>query len=132
MLAEKDAEAALSTVSKPKPWSMGEVNALIAKVKAGDVNGFTQSLAKLIGVDASVAAKIVGDAGGEPLAIACKAVGADRSQFTTIFLQLDYKRFGKARPISHVQTVAKIYDLLPTDKAMAAVTLWNAQGQLAA
>ncbi len=70
---------------------------------------------------ACVAAKIVADAGGEPLAIACKAVGADRSQFTTIFLQLDYKRFGKARPIAHVQNVSRIYDLVPKEKAIAAV-----------
>jgi uncharacterized protein (DUF2336 family) len=132
MLAAKDAEAALKNAAKPQRWSMGEVNALIAKVKAGDVNGFAQGLGKLIGVDQDIAAKIVADTGGEPLAIACKAIGADRSQFTTIFLQLDYKRFGKARPISHVQGVTKIYDLLPADKAMAAVSLWNAQGALAA
>jgi len=132
LLAEKDAETELRTRTKAPPWTTGEVNALIAKVKAGDINGFAQSLGKIIGVDAETAAKIVSDTGGEPLAIACKAVGADRSQFTTIFLQLDYKRFGKARPISHVQNVTKIYDLLPKDKAMAAVSLWNAQGALAA
>jgi uncharacterized protein (DUF2336 family) len=132
ILAEKDAAAALKSAGKASNWSMGEVNGLIAKVKAGDINGFTMGLAKLVGVEPAVAQKIVSDAGGEPLAIACKAVGADRSQFTTIFLQLDYKRFGKARPISHVQDVAKIYDLLPKDKAMAAVTLWNAQGAVAA
>jgi uncharacterized protein (DUF2336 family) len=132
VLADRQIEADKRATGRPAQWSIGEVNGLIAKVKAGDVNGFTQGLGKLIGVEPAVAAKIVSDAGGEPLAIACKAVGADRSQFTTIFLQLDYKRFGKARPIAHVQNVAKIYDLLPKDKAMAAVTLWNAQGALAA
>lgn len=105
---------------------------MIAKVKAGDLHGFTLALATLIGVEPVVAAKIVADTGGEPLAIACKAVGADRSQFTTIFLQIDYKRFGKARPASHVQNVSKIYDLLPQTKAQTTVSLWNAQGALAA
>lgn len=132
VLAEKDVQAARKPATKPPPWGMGEVNALIAKAKAGDINGFALALGNLIGVAPSIAAKIVSDVGGEPLAIACKAVGADRSQFATIFLQLDYKRFGKARPISHVQNVTKVYDVVPREAAQATVSLWNAQGALAA
>jgi uncharacterized protein (DUF2336 family) len=121
VLAEQDAQAARRAAMKGN-WSMGEVNALIGKLKAGDVPGFTTALAQVVGVELPVA-----DAGGEALAIACRALGADRSQFTTIFLQLDYKRFGQARPIAHVQNVSKIYDLMPKEKAMAQVSLWNAQ-----
>lgn len=131
ILAEKGAEVAHGR-AKAARSGMGEVNGLVAKVKAGDVNGFTAALAKLIGVEPAIAAKIVADAGGEPLAIACKAVGADRSQFTSIFLQIDFKRFGKARPASHIQNVSKIYDLVPQAKAQANVSLWNAQGAIAA
>ncbi|MBL8782189.1 MAG: DUF2336 domain-containing protein [Alphaproteobacteria bacterium] len=127
VLVEQDAKAAQRAATKGN-WSMGEVNSLIAKLKAGDVPGFTTSLAQVVGVELPVAAKIVADTGGEALAIACKALGADRSQFTTIFLQLDYKRFGQARPIAHVQNVSKIYDLMPREKALAQVSLWNAQG----
>jgi uncharacterized protein (DUF2336 family) len=127
VLVEQDTQAAKRAATKGN-WSMGEVNALIGKLKVGDVPGFTTALAQVVGVELPVAAKIVADAGGEALAIACKALGADRSQFTTIFLQLDYKRFGQARPIAHVQNVSKIYDLLPKEKAMAQVSLWNAQG----
>jgi uncharacterized protein (DUF2336 family) len=128
MLSAEDAAAVKRAGTKKLQWTMGEVNALIGKLKAGDVAGFTTALAQLVGVELPVAAKIVADTGGEALAIACKALGADRSQFTTIFLQLDYKRFGKARPIAHVQNVSKIYDLLPREKAVAQVSLWNAQG----
>ena len=127
VLAEQDQQAAKRATVKGH-WAMGEVNALIGKLKAGDVPGFTKALAQVVGVELPVAAKIVADAGGEAMAIACKALGADRSQFTTIFLQLDYKRFGQARPIAHVQNVSKIYDLLPREKALAQVALWNAQG----
>ena len=126
-LAERKADKA-----RPASSGMGEVNALVARMKAGDVAGFTQALASIIGVEPAIATKIVTDAGGEPLAIACKALGADRSQFTTIFLQLDYKRYGRARPISHVQSVSRIYDLLPQEKAQATVCLWNAQTKAAA
>jgi uncharacterized protein (DUF2336 family) len=131
VLAEQDVLAVKRAGAKGN-WAMGEVNALIAKIKAGDVPGFTSALAQIVGVEIPVAAKIVADTGGEALAIACKALGADRSQFTTIFLQLDYKRFGQARPIAHVQNVSKIYDLLPREKAMAQVALWNAQGAVTA
>lgn len=105
----------------------GAVNALLAKIKTGDVAGFAALLAEAIGVDAQLAAKIVGDVGGEALAIACKALGADRLQFTTIFLQLDYKRFGRPRPIAQVHTISKIFDMMPIERARAQVSLWNAQ-----
>jgi uncharacterized protein (DUF2336 family) len=129
VLAEHDAEQAKKTKhGKASNWTMGEVNALIAKAKAGEISGFIMMLAELVGVDVAVAARIAADTGGEPLAIACKALGADRSQFTTLFLQLDYKRFGQARPVSHLQQASRIYDLMPKEKAMAQLTLWNAQG----
>ncbi len=129
VLAEQGAVHAASTgKGKAAAWTMGEVNALVGKLKLGDIAGFTRALAQIIGVVPEVAAKIVADKGGEALAIACRAVGADRSQFTTIFLQLDYKRFGQARPLSHVESVSKIFDLMPKEKALAQVALWNAQG----
>ena len=78
-------------------------------------------------MDIRTATKIVSDMGGEPLAIACKAVGADRSQFTTIFMQLDFKRFGKARPMSFLDGVSRIYDAMPQAKARAMVQLWGLQ-----
>jgi len=133
MLAEHDEEQAKKPRrGKTGHWTMGEVNALIAKAKAGEISGFIMTLAELVGVEMAVAAKIVADTGGEPLAIACRALGADRSQFTTLFLQLDYKRFGKARPASHLEHASKIYDLMPSEKAMAQVAVWNAQGVRAA
>ena len=117
---------------QPLRAGAGAVNELVAKARAGDLNGFTAALGALIGVEPAVSARIVSDKGGEPLAIACKAIGADRAQFTTIFLQIDYQRFGKARPASHIQAVSKTYDLLPQASAQATVSLWNAQPALAA
>jgi len=59
-------------------------------------------------------------------------LGADRSQFTTIFMQLDFKRFGKARPMSFLDGVSKIYDALPQAKAKALVQVWNLNSELQA
>jgi len=105
----------------------GEINALVDKLKQGDVRGFTQSIAQLAGIDVKTAARIVSDASGEPLAVLAKAIGADRAQVTTIFLQLDYKRHGKGRPLAQIETVARLYDAVPSDRAISAVSLWDAQ-----
>ena len=126
VLAERDMKFA-PPAHKSSSWSTGEVQALVAKARAGDVPGFTKALEVVIGVDSKTAQRIVSDMGGEPLAIACKAVGADKSQFTTIFMQLDFKRFGKARPMSFLEGVSKIYDVLPQSKARAMVRVWNVQ-----
>jgi len=108
-------------------WSAGEVAGLIAKMRTGDLRGFTAGLAQVMGVEVPVAERVVGDAGGEALAIACRAIGADWSQFTTILRQLDYARSSSARPAANVQSIAKIYDLVSKDKAVAAISLWNVQ-----
>lgn len=131
IIAEVAAERQLKfapQAQRASTWTAGEVQALVAKAKAGDVAGFTRALEMVIGVDSKMAQKIVADMGGEPLAIACKAVGADKSQFTTIFMQLDYKRYGKARPMSFLESVSKIYDALPQAKAKALVRVWSLQG----
>ncbi|MDZ4739007.1 MAG: DUF2336 domain-containing protein [Alphaproteobacteria bacterium] len=109
-------------------WNAGEVSALVGKAKARDVPGFTKALAVVTGVDMVTAEKIVSDMGGEPLAVACKSVGADKSQFTTIFLQLDFDRFGKPRPLSFLDGVARMYDVIPQAKARAMMQLWGLQG----
>jgi uncharacterized protein (DUF2336 family) len=104
-----------------------EIDALMDKLKHGDVKGFTQSIARLAGIDVKTAARIVSDASGEPLAVLAKAIGADRTQVTTIFLQLDYKRHGQGRPLAQIETVARLYDAVPSDRAKSAVSLWDAQ-----
>lgn len=132
ILAEVAAERQMKFApqsQKASTWAAGEVQALVAKAKAGDVAGFTRALEVVTGVDAKMAKRIVEDMGGEPLAIACKAVGADKSQFTTIFMQLDYKRYGKARPMSFLEGVSKIYDALPQAKAKALMQVWSLQGE---
>lgn len=108
-------------------WRQGELNAIVAKLKQGDVKGFTEGLAKLAHIAPETAARIVSDPGGEPMVILCKAIGADRAQITSIFLQLDYKRHGKARPIAQIETIARLYDIVPADRAKSSVLLWDAQ-----
>lgn len=121
-----DKEVELNAKRKENNWRQGDISAMISKLKAGDVKGFTTALAQLAGIEPKTAAQIVSDAGGEALALTSKAIGADRSQFTSIFLQLDYKRHGRARPLSHIETISKMYDDVPTQRAKSAIAMWNA------
>ena len=117
-----------STKAAPQfQWRQGEINALVSKLKLGDVKGFTQGLAQLANIAPETAARIVSDASGEPMVILAKAIGADRAQITTIFLHLDYKRHGKARPPAQIETIASLYDAVTTDRAKSAILLWDAQ-----
>jgi uncharacterized protein (DUF2336 family) len=113
-------------------WRQGEIDALVSKLKQGDVKGFTQGLAQLANIASETAARIVSDSSGEPMVVLAKAIGADRAQITSIFLQLDYKRHGKARPLAQIETIAHLYDVVPTDRAKSAILLWDAQIRAAA
>jgi hypothetical protein len=61
------------------------------------------------------------------LAVAARALGADRSQFTALVLQLDYKRHGKARPPAVIEPAAEAFDAVSEQNARAVLALWNAQ-----
>lgn len=113
--------------SLPRPHDVNGVTGLIQRLKSGDFRGFVQGLAGLCSVSAETAARIVNDPSGEGLAVAVRAIGADRSQFTSIFLQLDFHRYGKARPLSHAQSVSRIFDLVTEARARAALRIWDAQ-----
>lgn len=123
-----EAQPKRSTKGEPVfQWRQGEINALVGKLKQGDVKGFTQGLAQLAGIGIETAARIVSDASGEPMVILAKAIGADRAHVTTIFLQLDFKRHGKGRPIAQIESIARLYDSVSADRARSAVSLWDAQ-----
>lgn len=111
----------------PRSCDVNGVMGLIQRLKSGDFRGFIQGLAGLASISVETASRLINDPTGEGLAVAARAIGADRSQFTSIFLQLDFHRYGKARPLSHAQSVARIFDLVSEAKARTALSVWNAQ-----
>lgn len=131
MLDEQKAGLAPATRSA-STWVQGEVQALVARARSGDMTGFTTALATVIGVDEATARRIVADTGGEPLAIACKAMGADRSQFTSILMQVDRAVLGQLRPLSFLEGLARIYDRLPAARARTLLQVWCLQDARAA
>lgn len=128
IMAELVAERGVKRVRPlpPQPaWTSGEVQALVAKVRSGDVEGFTKGLSAVTGVDPVTARRIVRDAGGEPLAVACKAIGADRLQFTSIVVQVDKLVSGVQRPPAFLADVARTYDSVTAQAAKAMLKVWS-------
>lgn len=128
IMAELVAERGAARV-RPFPqqptWTIGEVQALVAKARSGDVDAFTKALAVVTGVDGATARRIVNDAGGEPLAVACKAIGADRMQFTSIVVQMDKLVSGFARPPAFLADVARTYDAVTSAGARSMLKVWS-------
>jgi uncharacterized protein (DUF2336 family) len=115
----------------PKP-SGRTFNTVVHALNGAGLRAFVQELSAAAGVTPETAARIANDTGGECLAVAARALGADRAQFTSLVLQLDFKRYGKARPPSVIEPASAAFDAIDERQARAVMTLWNAQFRAAA
>lgn len=131
MLAELG-EDKIAALAPGKPAAHRPFNTLLHALSGAGLRAFVQDLAASAGVAPETAARIVNDQGGECLAVAARALGADRAQFTALVLQLDFKRHGKARPPSVIEPAAAAFDSVDEAQARAVMALWNAQFRLAA
>lgn len=104
---------------------------LLDTLRRDSVEIFTRALGEELGVDPDTAERIVGDKGGEAIALAARALDAERTQFMSMYLLLDYKRFGRARPTTHLARVEALYDSVTRDAAAASVALWQCLAQAA-
>ncbi|NWH09237.1 MAG: DUF2336 domain-containing protein [Alphaproteobacteria bacterium] len=105
------------------------VNELLKSLRAGEMSVFMQNFSALLQTTRATAKKILQDSGGEALAIAARAIGANRTEFTSLVLLTDYKRFGRARPTGHLEHVAHVYDLIGRDQAQLTVQYWDRQSR---
>ncbi len=65
------------------------------------------------------------DEGGQALALLCKAIGADRGQFTTMFLLVDYQRSKTPRPAGDLQFIASVFDNVTEEQAVNTLCFWD-------
>jgi hypothetical protein len=88
---------------------------------AADIENFTQELGETLILPARIAAQIVGDPGGEPLACATKALGmpADVFQRVLIFLPA----FGQS--VTSVYRLSRLYDRLSERSALIMLAAWR-------
>jgi uncharacterized protein (DUF2336 family) len=102
-----------------------QVSDLIETLRRDSIADFTVALGQELGVDPVTAERIVNDKGGEAIALAARALEAEKTQFMSLYLLLDYRRFGRARPASHLARVEALYDKVTRDAAAASVALWQ-------
>jgi len=83
-------------------------------------------IAHLSGVKPVTGAKILGDPGGEPLAILCKATGLGKSDLTNLWRSMrrpETAADGSVHPAW--ERVRVTYDMLAVDRAQTVLRYWN-------
>ncbi|HEX6980583.1 MAG TPA: DUF2336 domain-containing protein [Alphaproteobacteria bacterium] len=98
---------------------------LVQALRGGNVTAFTASFARLCRLDLRMARRVIFEPGGEPLAVACKSIGIDRSNFATIFL-LTRKGESKVMPSEKLQNILAFYDSLGSGQAATMLAYWRA------
>lgn len=83
-------------------------------------------IAYLAGIKPLTGAKIMGDAGGEPLAILCKATGLSRQDLENLWRSVRRPLVDAAgRTHPDLARVQMIYDMLAVDRAQTVLRYWN-------
>lgn len=120
-----EAPAIASPIGPKRVSPAARLGALIADLRAGRDEDLYARFAEMLEIEEWLSRQILEDPSGETLAIACRALDADRDQFTKLFLLLDYRKFGRPRPTGFFQRAVAAYGALDRDRAKATVRLWN-------
>jgi uncharacterized protein (DUF2336 family) len=99
---------------------------LIESLRHGEINLFEALFVKLTAIRLTLARRILFEAGGEGLALACKAVGIERRDFASIFVLSRRARPGKT-PLGSAELtkVLEFYDSLDANAAQAVLSRWR-------
>lgn len=108
-----------------KRASTVRVNDLISLLRGGDLKGLVSKLIADLGINGHTVKEALTDEGGQALALLCKAIGADRGQFTTMFLLVDYQRSKTPRPAGDLQFIASIFDNVTEEQAVNTLCFWD-------
>jgi hypothetical protein len=89
---------------------------------AADVENFTLELGETLILPSRVAAQVVNDPGGEPLACAAKALNMPSAVFQRVLLFLN-PEFGSS--VNYVYRVSRLYDKLSERSALIMLAAWR-------
>ncbi len=89
---------------------------------AADVENFTLELGETLILPPRVAAQVVNDPGGEPLACAAKALGMPSAVFQRVLLFLK-PEFGSS--VNYVYRLSRLYDRLSERSALIMLAAWR-------
>jgi hypothetical protein len=89
---------------------------------AADLENFTLELGEALILPSRVAAQVVGDASGEPLACAAKALGMPSAVFQRVLMFLN-PEFGSS--VHNVYRISRLYDRLSERSALIMLAAWR-------
>jgi len=89
---------------------------------ASDIENFTLEIGEALILPAKVAAQVVGDPGGEPLACAAKALDMSSAAFQRVLMFLN-PEFGSS--VNNVYRLSRLYDRLSERSALIMLAAWR-------
>jgi hypothetical protein len=96
---------------------------------AADIENFTLELGDALILPSRVAAQVVSDPGGEPLACAAKALDMPSAVFQRVLLFLN-PEFGSS--VNYVYRLSRLYDILSERSALIMLAAWRGSTMAAA
>ena len=123
------AEAPLKPSAQiPAPRALRAAQTLEMAAFASDTESFALEIAEALILPGRVAARVVGDTGGEPLACAVKALGISSDAFQRILIFLP--TFGSS--VMTVYRLSRLYDQLNERTALIMLAAWRGSTMLVA
>lgn len=105
---------------------MANPETLLKILKEGEIKLFFDMFAQLTGLSATLIARLVFEAAGDNLAIACKAIGVCRNDFKSIFALSRKGKPGVSNSLNlELTRVLAIYDQTTAGKAKEAIENWK-------
>ena len=102
------------------------INFLMTSLRQRKIAVFVAGLSELGGVTFKTAWRIFSDKGGESFAILCKAIGIDRTQFTSMYLLVVQARDGSApKSPGVVNKIVGLFDGVTQSAAKGALLVWQ-------
>ena len=117
------AEAPLKPAARiSAPRAVRALETLEMAAFAADIENFTLELGEALILPSRVAAQVVNDPSGEPLACAAKALGMPSAVFQRVLLFLK-PEFGSS--VNHVYRLSRLYDRLSERSALIMLAAWR-------
>lgn len=117
---------AVSLVKKMASERKLNFDFVVSSLRQEKINVAVAALAELSGLGVKVIWRVLRERNDESLAVVAKAIGLEKSQFSTMFLLILQTYNGpKARSTSILNTMLNLYDRIKPENARAAVRYWQ-------
>lgn len=124
--ASDDGVPAAKSLARKLPGANIDPQVLVKLLRDGEISLFESMLSRMTGMELKLIQRLVYPAGGEGLAIACRAAAIPKPVFASIFLLSR-----QARPGDHsvekdeLKSVLMLYDVLSDSDAMDILQAWR-------